>query len=161
MGFQAESAGVRCDMNWTDIVALVFSAIAAVFSIWSFFLERNRVRREATIHAFEELEKEVFLQNDYTTLPLRAKREVEEHKFGVAWRRGTKLLSRIEHFCVGVQAKAFDLDTLNRLAGGYFINQYENWKPIIEQKRLDDHSMNHYNEFEDVVNKLKKKRKPD
>ena len=88
-----------------------------------------------------------------------AKKEAEEHKLGKAWKRGTEYLSRIEHFCVGVQAKAFDLDTLNRLAGGYFINQYEKWLPIIEQKRLDDGSMKHYNEFEDVVDELKKKRK--
>lgn len=27
-----------CEMNWTDIVALVLSAIAAAFSIWSFFM---------------------------------------------------------------------------------------------------------------------------
>lgn len=159
MGFQAESAGVRCGMIWIDIIALVLSAIAAVFSIWSFLLERKRNRREATIHAFEELEKEVFLQDDYESVIAEAKKEAEEHKSDRAWRRGTELLARIEHFCVGVQAKAFDLDTLNRLAGGYFIKQYENWRPIIEQKRLDDKSMKHYNEFEDVVNKLKKKRK--
>lgn len=146
-------------MIWIDIMALVLSAIAAVFSIWSFLLERKRNCREATIHAFEELEKEVFLQDDYESVIAEAKKEAEEHESGRAWRRGTEFLSRIEHFCVGVQAKAFDLDTLNRLAGGYFIKQYENWRPIIEQKRLDDKSMKHYNEFEDVVNKLKKKRK--
>ena len=146
-------------MNWGDIFALLLSAVAAGFSIWSFFVERKRNRSEATIHAFEELEKEVFLQEDYTSAPAGARKEAEEHKLGRAWRRGTELLSRIEHFCVGVQAKAFDLDTLNRLAGGYFINQYENWRPIIEQKRSDDGSMKHYNEFEDVVNELKKKRK--
>lgn len=150
---------MRCAMNWVDIIALLLSAVAAGFSIWSFFVERKRNRREATIHAFEELEKTVFLQDDYTSAPEEAKKEAEEHKLGRAWKRGTEYLSRIEHFCVGVQAKAFDLDTLNRLAGGYFINQYEKWLPIIEQKRSDDGSMKHYDEFEDVVDELKKKRK--
>ena len=146
-------------MNWGDIFALLLSAVAAGFSIWSFFVERKRNRREATIHAFEELERAVFVKDDYTSAPADAKKEAEEHKLGRAWRRGTEFLLRIEHFCVGVQTRAFDLDTLNRLAGGYFINQYENWRPIIEQKRSDDGSMKHYNEFEDVVNELKKKRK--
>lgn len=147
-------------MVWFDIAALAISVIAAGFSVGSFFSERNRVRKEATIHAFEDLEKEVFLQEDYVSAPAEAKKEAEEHKLGRAWKRGTEFLSRIEHFCVGVQAKAFDLDTLNRLAGGYFIKQYENWRPIIEQKRSDDGSMKHYNEFEDVVSELKKMRKP-
>ena len=146
-------------MNRVDIFALLLSVVAAGFSIWSFFVERKRNRREATIHAFEELEKAVFLQDDYTSAPAEAKKEAEEHKLGRAWKRGTEFLSRIEHFCVGVQAKAFDLDTLNRLAGGYFIKQYENWRPIIEQKRLDYKSMRHYIEFDDVFIKLKKKRK--
>lgn len=147
-------------MVWFDIAALAISVIAAGFSIGSFFSERNRVRKEATIHAFEDLEKEVFLQEDYVSAPAGAKKEAEERRPGRAWRRGTELLAKIEHFCVGVQVGAFDLKTLNRLAGGYFIKQYENWKPIIEQKRLDDKSMRHYNEFEEVVNDLKKKRKP-
>lgn len=56
-------------MNWTDVVAIVLSAVAAGFSIWSFFLERNRNRQEATIRAFEELEKEVFQSEDYQSTP--------------------------------------------------------------------------------------------
>ena len=66
-------------MNWVDIIALLLSAVAAGFSIWSFFVERKRNRREATIHAFEELEKTVFLQDDYTSAPAEAKKEAEEH----------------------------------------------------------------------------------
>lgn len=85
-------------MIWIDIIALVLSAIAAVFSIWSFLLERKRNCREATIHAFEELEKEVFLQDDYESVIAEAKKEAEEHEPGRAWRRGTELLARIEHF---------------------------------------------------------------
>lgn len=145
-------------MVWFDIAALAISVIAAGFSIGSFFLERNRVRREATIHAFEDLEKEVFSQDDYVSAPAGAKKEAEERRLGRAWRRGTELLAKIEHFCVGVRVHAFDLKTLNRLAGGYFITQYENWRPIIEQKRLDDSSMKHYDEFESVVKRLKRKR---
>lgn len=61
-------------MNWVDIIALLLSAVAAGFSIWSFFVERKRNRREATIHAFEELEKTVFLQDDYTSAPAEAKK---------------------------------------------------------------------------------------
>ena len=75
-------------MVWFDIAALAISVIAAGFSIGSFFLERNRVRREATIHAFEDLEKEVFSQDDYVSAPAGAKKEAEERRPGRAWRRG-------------------------------------------------------------------------
>ena len=146
-------------MKWIDIIALLLSAIAAIFSIWSFFLERNRERREATIHAFEELEKDVFLDKEYTSVLTDLKSKANEQINNTDQQCGTRFLSKIEHFCVGIQVQAFDISTLNRLAGGYFINQYENWWPIIEKKRSDDGSMKHYNEFEDVVKRLKKKRK--
>lgn len=65
------------------------------------------------------------------------------------------------HFCVGIQAGTFDIKILNRLAGGFFIEQFEFWTPIIKTKRKDDKekTMQHYDEFEDVVNRLKAMRK--
>ena len=64
-------------------------------------------------------------------------------------------------FCVGIQAGTFDIKILNRLAGGFFIEQFEFWTPIIKTKRKDDKekTMQHYDEFEDVVNRLKAMRK--
>ena len=148
-------------MNWTDVVAIVLSAVAAGFSIWSFFLERNRNRQEATIRAFEELEKEVFQSEDYQSTPFEIETGYEGAKDKPAWKRSTYFLSKIEHFCVGIQAGTFDIKILNRLAGGFFIGQFEFWTPIIKTKRKDDKekTMQHYDEFEDVVNRLKAMRK--
>lgn len=76
-------------MNWTDVVAIVLSAVAAGFSIWSFFLERNRNRQEATIRAFEELEKEVFQSEDYQSTPFEIETGYEGAKDKPAWKRST------------------------------------------------------------------------
>ena len=40
-----------------DIIAIVISFIALVFSLIQFFIEKDRNRKEATIHAFDSLEE--------------------------------------------------------------------------------------------------------
>ena len=95
---------MRCAMNWVDIIALLLSAVAAGFSIWSFFVERKRNRREATIHAFEELEKRFFCKM-IIHRHRRKQKEAEEHKLCRAWKRGTEYLSRIEHFASAFRQK--------------------------------------------------------
>jgi len=47
-------------MDISDLFALAISILALVFSMCQFFIKRIRNIREATIHAFEELERDVF-----------------------------------------------------------------------------------------------------
>ena len=43
-----------------NIRSLLIALAAFFFSVWQFFAKRTRRRREATIHAFDELEETVF-----------------------------------------------------------------------------------------------------
>lgn len=142
--------------------ALVFSGIAILISLAQFFSERNRSRKEATIHAFDELEENVFSKKHYKKLVIRAgeeyalsgKPENDQEK----WNEATLALSRIEHFAVGVNTKIYDLKTLNRMAGGFILEEFSRWKPIIETKRIQTPNSKHYDEFETMCVSLKKLR---
>lgn len=75
------------------------------------------------------------------------------------WHELTVCLAKIEQFSVGINTGIYSLDTLNRLGGAYFIRQYEKLKPIIIRKRAENAAGGkHYDEFEETVNKLRKKR---
>lgn len=147
-------------METPEYFSLVLSILAFVFSLWSFFVERKRTRSEATIHAFDQLEEQVFSQKNYSTLTVKAGDDYCNGKRDGAWQAATSYLSKIEHFCAGIRLKTYDIDTLNRLAGGFMIEQYHYWTPIINTKRLKDvnNKMKHYDEFEAVAKELCKKR---
>lgn len=141
---------------YTDMISIVLSFLAVAFSLVTFFDERKRKRSEATIHAFDELQDLVFSTENYSSLVSNAIDEYNSDQQNKAWQFATNYLSRIEHFCVGVQLKTYDINTLNKLAGGFMIEQYSYWIPVIDIKRTKDanQKMKHYDEFETVAKKL-------
>ena len=153
-----------CNPDFLSIVSIALSAVAAGFSIWSFFAERNRTRSEATIHAFDELSKNIFDKSDTdldTISQEDAKKFVQQHtsegqdeEQKRQWDDITKKLALLEHFCVGINLKTYDKKALNAMAGNLMLKLWENLKPIIEYKRSKDNGKANYAEFEKAVDKL-------
>ena len=147
-------------MEWTDIVAVVVSVAALIISILQFFVERLRSRREATINALAELQKEVLNNSKYTELD--ANEVVKEHmakKDGDAdydWETASEFLARIEQFAVGINTGVYAVSVLDRMAGSHMIKEYQRVEPIISYKRKKAGTDKRYIEFETMVNKLKK-----
>ena len=152
-------------MVWFDIAALAISVIAAGFSIGSFFLERTRNRREATIHAFDKLQTEI-LGNDDLSLnkitPELAGSYVHKHKefknskaYNDQWRTLTEKLALLEHFSVGINYHTYDLKVLNAMAGNLMIKIWDNLQPIVKHKRNQDDGKDNYKEFEKMVENIK------
>lgn len=141
---------------YIDLISIVLSFLAVAISLAIFFDERKRNRSEATIHAFDELQNLVFSAEDYSPLVSKAVEEYNSGHLNNSWQSATNYLSRIEHFCVGVQLKTYDIDTLNKLAGGFMVEQYSYWIPVINIKRTKDANkkMKHYDEFEAVAKKI-------
>ena len=134
-----------------DIVALIISILTAVFSILQFAIEGSRQKKESTLEAYDNLQHEVFSKlKKYSLCTLK--------KGDDGWDDVTVCLAKIEKFCVGINTHIYSCKILNRLGGGHFIEQFDELRPIITQKRENDSSNKHYDEFEMVVNKLKKKR---
>ena len=153
-------------INWLPII---LSAAAFVFSVWQFFFERNRNRKEATIYAFDKLEESeavLFLfevkkpeidtlvrwrTNLNSTKGLTGKKAEE-------WELLSKALPLIEHFAVGINSKVYDLKTLNSMAGNQLIRTWDNCEELIEHKRNGADKKKNYSEFEKMVNSLVKLR---
>lgn len=74
------------------------------------------------------------------------------------WDEVTTYLAKIENFSVGINTNIYSIDILNSLGGNFFIEQYRNLIPIINKKREEDKGNKHYDQFEKVVKRLKKKR---
>ena len=138
-----------------DVISLGLSGCEIAFSVVQFFSGRNRNRKEATIHAWEELEKNVFLQEGYKKLALRGGADYVLGGQG-EWKRAEKALSKVEHFAVAVNVEIYDLDTLNRLAGSFIIKEYERWRPVIDTKRQREEEPTFCKEFEALYVSLKK-----
>lgn len=47
-------------MNVLDIVTLIISGLALMLSVFQFFIEESRQKKEATLIAYNDLQKEVF-----------------------------------------------------------------------------------------------------
>lgn len=134
-----------------DILALIISACALCLSIFQFFSDGERQKKESTLLAYNELQNEVFSKLKQYNLKALGQ-ETEE------WNQVTTCLAKIENFCVGINSGIYSLDTLNRLGGGFFIGQFDTLWPIINRKRDGDPRSKHYDEFESVIKKLKIKR---
>lgn len=148
-----------------DLLAVVLSFAAFILSICQFCVERNRNRREATIHAFDKLEE----SNEIMFLFEVTKQEIdglvqwrtapsysgtENANKTEKWEMLSKALPLIEHFAVGINKKAYDLGTLNSMAGNMIISTYAVCEELIKLKRRGWGKGQNYAEFEKMVKDL-------
>lgn len=165
-------------MDTADIIAIIISVIALLFSLYQFVFESSRKKKEDTLIAYNELQDDVFtkLNKLYKTLGLDDTGRVDIDETNDKWDDITSYLAKIERFCVGINSGIYSMDVLNRVGGGYFINTYNRLSTVIEKKRQKDDNakqdenqraensgsevkQKHYDEFEQTVKKLKAKRK--
>ena len=142
-----------------DIIAIFISFIALVFSLIQFFIEKDRNRKEATIHAFDRLEESeniLFLfslsKNEIDDLVSRKKNY--DKRIESEWEKLSNALPLIEHFSVGVNSEIYDISTLNRMAGNQIITVFFACSNFIHYKRIGQGKEKNYIEFETMVEKL-------
>ncbi len=134
-----------------DVIALIVLIFAFSLSMWQFIQESNRQKKESTLNAYSELQKDVFDGLHQYNLNNMDRNSTD-------WTEVTKCLAKIEKFSVGVNTKIYSIEILNRLGGGFFVEQFKLLYPIIKQKRKEDSKQKHYDEFEKTVRALQKKR---
>lgn len=101
-----------------SIIAIAFSLVSGLFSLYSFLWTARRDRKEATLEAFNRLQTEVFDKlNMYT--PAEIEEICTDHKCH-KYKELSGYLARIEHFCVGLNQRIYDRNTFFALAHGYF-----------------------------------------
>lgn len=142
-----------------DWIAVIISISALIFSIMQFVFERNRNRKEATIHAFDKLEENdsiiyLFSLSKTKISDLVESKEKYDIRIEKEWNAISNALSLIEHFAVGANNKIYDLETLNAMAGNKLIKVFFSCEALIQYKRSGVGKEKNYCEFEDMVNNL-------
>lgn len=137
-----------------EIMALIISTLALILSLIQFIQDASRQKKEATLIAYNELQDDVFSElNKYN------EQQIANMPYGEEWEQITTCLAKLERFSVGIATGIYSIDILNRLGGAYYIRQFEKLKPIIIKKRNENISPGgHYDEFESIVDELKKMR---
>lgn len=137
----------------TNIISVIISSFALALSFYQFYRNNDRNKKEATLNAYKELQTEFSIieqtEDKFETM-LRGSED---------WGKITKCLANIENFCVGINTGIYDINVLNRVGGGFFIEKFQILKPIIQRKREKENSKKIYEEFEKTVDELRKKRK--
>ena len=129
----------------------ILSAVAVFLMLWHIIREKRFMLNEATIRAYERLQREVFYDATYDPQRL-SNLYLEESASEVA----VKYLDQIEHFCVGVNAGFYSLNLLYKMDGPYIVEQYSLWVPFIVAKRTRRKKTDMYKEFEIVAKKIQK-----
>lgn len=147
-----------------DWLAVIIAIAALVFSILQFFCERNRNRKEATIHAFDQLEGSPFILTLFSVSKSTIDNYVKDKEdngyvSGIEWDEINRALPLLEHFAVGINNKIYDIAVLNAMAGNKLIAMYFSCETLISHKREGEGNEKNYCEFEKMTNKLIEYRK--
>ena len=142
-----------------ELAALLLSIAAILLSMYQWWRDNSRQKKESTINAFYNLQSDAL--NELNMMIAAYDGDMSFIIRGSEdWKKVTGYLSKIEHFSVGINAKVYSLEILNRMAGGYFLHMFEILQPVIQKKRAYNNSNGkHYDEFESAVNHLRKLRK--
>lgn len=146
-------------MEWLDLIAIIISVVALLLSAYQFLVERKLNRMGAAIAALAELQKDVL--NEEKFINASVDKILEYHKkanggFDADWEAVSESLARIEQFAVGVNTGVYSIMILDRMAGSHIIKLFYKFKPIIDYKRNKAGTNKRYEEFEKMVNGLKK-----
>ena len=138
---------------YISIFAAAVSLLALAFSIITHFMGLRRQRKQATLDAYNTLQKETLDKlNTYTKKQIA---EISENPRSEEYKELSALLARCEHFAVGVNARIYDAGTLRRLADMYFAGLYDKLTPLIEKKRKISTAAKHYAELEELAASMK------
>ena len=147
-------------MNIISVLSLMLSTAALILSLLQFRSERMRTVRFDTITAFDVLDEKVFRNAEYHEIRDQLN-DHELYQLQDFQRKARKHLAYIEHFCLSVNLKMYDIVTLYKLAGSLFMRQYDVWEPYIQSVRTRTGNDRVYKEFEQTVKKIRQMRTAD
>lgn len=142
------------------LLALLVAILSLFVSLYYNLKDHERRRKQATIEYFEDMTSKLYnVQAQFNIKFNQLNVEIDMLDTDPELlKAATEVLAAFERLCVGVNAKIFDFDILDRMAGSYLIVLYSRFSPYIEKVRRDASRTNSYKEFESVVNRIKQKR---
>lgn len=137
--------------------AVVISVLGLFISIFTHFSILRRDRKQATLEAYNVLQEQALDKlNAYKPAQIK---DIAKNSNSSEFKRISEYMARIEHFCVGINNKVYDMTVLVELADGYLnCGIYKRVMPIIEKKQAYSKEQ-YYDNFEKVVNKMNNRSK--
>ena len=145
-----------------ETIASWIAALAATGTLfWSVYTQ-NKIQKKdvkrATIDAFNLLQSEV-LDKLASVDKANAEAIVERRETNEACRKAYNdyktLIARLEHFAVGIEQGAFDLDIVDKLAGEHLIYLLPKIEPIIDAANEHVQTDKYYQSYVKLVERLR------
>lgn len=142
-------------------IGTIIAAVSLMFGAITHLCSVLRARKQNTIEAFARLQEEVldklssFSKTEASVASENWRETREERQIYHDYK---VLLSRLEHFAVGINEGTYDFKTFWKLGGVHVCHLYERMEPIVLEARNNatDGSVP-FAEFEHLYRKLKKK----
>ena len=100
-----------------SVIAIILSVISGGFSFYTFIWTTRRDRKQATLDAYNQLQEQALDHLNYYRPTEIA--EIAENPRSEEYKKISAYIARIEHFCVGVNQKIYDSETVYALARDY------------------------------------------
>lgn len=100
-----------------SIIAIALSVVSMGLTLYTFWWTARRDRKQATLDAFNRLQKQALDHLNYYKPSEIA--EIAKNPRSEEYKKISAYVARIEHFCVGVTQKIYDWETVYALANDY------------------------------------------
>ncbi len=153
-----------------NLITSIAAAVSTVFAAIQLYRSRKtseknleRQRKQATIEAYNVLQEQALdiLNTKYTDKDVKAISEncQRDSEARQEYNAIGTLLSRCEHFAVGIDEDTYDFETLYRLSGRHLWIIYKRFSPVIERKQKRERSA--YANFVNLAERLQERAKKD
>ena len=116
-----------------SVIAIILSVISGGFSFYTFIWTTRRDRKQATLDAYNHLQEQALDHLNYYRPTEIA--EIAENPRSEEYKKISAYIARIEHFCVGVNQKIYDSETVYALARDYLDGAVKTRiEPMIDRK---------------------------
>ena len=139
----------------TAIISAVLAVISFAYSLYTYRKTMIHDRKQATLDAYNLLQGQAFDKlNQYMPADIRS---ISQHPTSKAYKEISGYLARIEHFCVGINMRIYDRETVYALAHGYMDSStlLGRIEPMIEKKNCGQYD--YYENIHIVLEWMKKK----
>ncbi len=141
------------NIELSDILTIVFSLLAAAFSIGTYFKGLNHDKKQDTLNAFNQLQEQAL--DKLNLIPNAQMKLIASNPKSEEYKQVSTYLARLEHFCVGVELEIYDRKTVYKLAHGFFERALKiKIAPFLEKKKLKDEE--YYQNLKKVISWMEK-----
>lgn len=139
-----------------DIITILLSIVAIIISAWTYRASVIYERKKATLDAYNQLQEQA-LDEINMYMPSEIKEIIKDVKSS-EYKKLSVYIARVEHFCVGLNNKIYDMNTFYELAHGYFDDErgilLPRMAPLLERKNKQNRD--YYGNIKQVLSEMYK-----